>query len=167
MKIKDFWRFRHLLEWGKKRQKKRQIPLKLWMISIRKIDVIDSQLRWIFCVWMEWIRWKMRRELRAKPSDLEDISRKKEFVHWQSWQFWVPMISTTLFVMEEVEHKLLWFNNRFIIGIENLPMWPNFLACLLLLLVSEQGGNFYTCAVSWSVKGFHGIIYVQLVQAVI
>ena len=63
VKIEDFWRFRHLLEWEKMGEK-RQISLKLWMISIIKIDAMDSQLRWLFCVWMEWILWKMWKELR-------------------------------------------------------------------------------------------------------
>ena len=61
--------------WMGKKAEKRQISLKLWMISIGKIDTIDSQLRWIFCVWMEWIHWKMLKELRAKLSDPEENRR--------------------------------------------------------------------------------------------
>ena len=49
VKTEDFWRFRNLLEW-EKRGEKHQIFLILWMIPVRKIDTIDSQLRSIFCL---------------------------------------------------------------------------------------------------------------------
>ena len=66
------------------------------MISVRKIEAVNSQLRWIFCVWMEWIRWKMSKKLRAKFSDPEDIiidsvKMKNICFYW----LWMPSAFTT------------------------------------------------------------------------
>ena len=52
---------------GKKCLKKSNISESMIMI------MVDSQLRRIFCGWMEWIRWKMQRELRSEISDQEGI----------------------------------------------------------------------------------------------